>query len=89
MTPPAKAPLFLERVRYRQRRVRDAAKLTPILGMVLLALPLLWSGDETVPESQTLIYVFGVWVGLVVIAATLSHFLREDDDESTLGEKTD
>ncbi|GLS87193.1 hypothetical protein GCM10010873_21670 [Cypionkella aquatica] len=37
-----RAPLFLARAVYRQRRWRDAARLLPIFGLFLLLLPLLW-----------------------------------------------
>jgi len=36
------APLFLARAVYRKRRLRDAARLLPVLGMFLLLMPGLW-----------------------------------------------
>jgi hypothetical protein len=66
-------PIFLERRSYRQRRVRDAARLLPLLGLVLWMLPLLFGVDGTPAlTSQVLLYVFGVWLGLAVAAAALS-----------------
>ena len=47
-TPPA---VFLERQSYRRRRLMDAAKLLPLLGVLLFAVPLLWPGPETGPEA--------------------------------------
>ncbi|KAA2313150.1 hypothetical protein DL237_15480 [Pseudooceanicola sediminis] len=45
---PRPGPLFLERRGYRQRRMTDAARVLPMLGLVLLAMPLLWpQGDGT------------------------------------------
>jgi hypothetical protein len=78
-----KPPVFLERDSYRQRRVRDAARMLPVLGSVLWLLPLLWpKGADGVRNSQALIFVFGVWVVLVVLAFVLARFLRPDQDEA-------
>lgn len=41
-------PLFLARADYRRRRLRDAARLLPVVGALLMLLPLLWQGQ--VPE---------------------------------------
>lgn len=66
-------PLFLERRGYRQRRVRDAARMLPLLGLALWALPLLFSADGSPARtSQVLIYMFVVWLGLAAAAAALS-----------------
>ena len=60
-----------------QRRVMDAARLLPLLGVFLLALPLLWpAGTEAAPAtSRTLTYIFGVWTVLIVAAAFLAYRL--------------
>lgn len=74
--------VFLEKASYRKRRLRDAAKLVPFLGIVLLAIPLAWSGtspDEGV-GSAGVIYVFGVWVLLILLAAVLSKLIGSDPD---------
>lgn len=78
-------PLFLGRVSYRQRRLADAARLLPIVGGVLMALPLLWPrGDEagTPATSTAMIYVFGCWALLTAISALLSARL----DPAAVGE---
>ena len=68
--PRAKRPLFLARAPYRRRRLRDAARLLPILGLFLLLLPLLWThGDRTSLSAGDVIYFFLVWVGLIGVAA--------------------
>ncbi|WP_425046214.1 hypothetical protein [Primorskyibacter sp. S87] len=70
-------PVFLERHSYRRRRLMDAAKLLPLLGAVLFAIPLLWPTGETpvpgtsqvkdpVRMSVAVLYVFAVWAGLIV-----------------------
>ena len=75
--------LFLERHSYRRRRLSDAARLLPIVGAALFLIPLLWpdAGDGVVdgggdggsngavPTSLATLYIFGVWAGLIVVAA--------------------
>ena len=75
-----KPPLFLARAPYRRRRLRDAARLLPILGMLLLLLPLLWT-DEARPSlsSGDVIYFFCVWLGLIGLAAAFAQGLNRGD----------
>ena len=55
----ARKPRFLAPAAYRQRRLRDAARLLPILGLALLMVPLLWT--EPPSGSRATLYVFAVW----------------------------
>ncbi len=68
----ARPSLFLERQSYRRRRLMDAARLLPILGAALIALPLLWpsqtSPEDGVPLSSASLYVFACWVFLIVVS---------------------
>lgn len=74
-----KSAVFLERAGYRQRRLRDAARLLPILGAVLWTIPLLWGGQgDDSPRANTVIYIFVVWVLLIVLAAVISMRLQPD-----------
>jgi hypothetical protein len=81
--------VFLQRSSYRQRRLRDGAKLVPFLGVILLAIPLAWSSDEVGEKvgASGWLYVFGVWVVLIVLTAILSSRLRYEatgsDTDST------
>jgi hypothetical protein len=79
-----KPPVFLGRESYRQRRIRDAARMTPVIGAVLWAVPLLWERGtaDGVRTSQALIYIFAVWALLIVIALVLSRLLRPDQDDT-------
>jgi hypothetical protein len=83
-------PLFLERRSYRQRRLMDAARLLPVLGALLWLVPLLWPQRETSAEvaavstSNAILYIFGVWVVLALIALLLSLLL--DAKAETQGE---
>lgn len=79
-TSPATSPaVFLEHQSYRRRRLMDVARLLPLLGVLLFAVPLLWPGPESsaagggsgvVAMSDAMIYIFGVWA--VLIAASVA-----------------
>ncbi len=74
-------PLFLARGTYRQRRLRDAARLLPLAGALLWMIPLLWPrGPDGQLVSVALLYIFGIWAGLIALAFVLSRGLRDDDD---------
>lgn len=82
-----RAPLFLKRKGYRQRRLRDAARLLPILGGFLVLLPILWapggsSGSDTAWDG---VYLFSVWFGLVLLAAALAPGLADDRPDAADG----
>jgi hypothetical protein len=75
-----KRPLFLARAPYRRRRLRDAARLLPVLGIFLLLLPLLWTtGSSTALRSDDVIYFFAVWLVLIGLAAAFAPGLRGGD----------
>ena len=69
-----KPPVFLERQSYRRRRVTDAARVLPFIGLLLWLIPLLWreEGAAAVRSSSAILYLFGVWFLLVAGAAVLS-----------------
>lgn len=58
----------------------DLSRMLPVVGALLLALPLMWpQGDGDVaakPMSSVLIYVFSVWLLLVVLAAFFGLAVR-------------
>ncbi|MDX2484035.1 MAG: hypothetical protein QNK42_10310 [Pseudodonghicola sp.] len=79
--PEQKAPsVFLERQSYRRRRLTDAARLLPALGILLYAVPLLWpaaddtGGAEPMPTSGAILYIFLVWA-LLILANVWFGFL--------------
>ena len=61
-------------------RIRDAAVLLPVLGLVLFMPPVVTlfaagvAGVAGVP--LIVVYVFGTWLGLIVAAALLSRRLE-------------
>ena len=75
-----RSPVFLERTLYRRRRLADALRLLPLAGAVLFLLPLLWPdpgpGEDGVPMSRAIIYIFSVWAGLIVAAIAFAVATR-------------
>ena len=57
------------------RRMIDAIRLLPFLGLLLCMIPLGWptptdtgaAADQALPMSVALKYLFGVWILLVVV----------------------
>jgi hypothetical protein len=75
-----KAPLFLAPASYRRRRLRDAARLLPIVGAFLLMLPVFWTPDGRIHLTAVdIIYFFSVWLFLILIAAAFARGLRVGD----------
>ena len=77
-------PVYLERQSYRRRRLTDAAKLLPVVGLVLMFLPMLWSGEGK--TAGGLIYIFAVWAILICIGGALSYHLGDSEPEEMLPE---
>lgn len=76
-----RAPLFLARAVYRRRRLRDAARMLPLLGLFLLLIPLLWSTPDGKGAGATVVYVFWVWAMLIGLAAYLAPGLARPESE--------
>lgn len=75
-------PLLLARQSYRKHRIEDAARLLPLLGVILFLLPLMVGGEV---GSIRLAYVFTVWFLLILAAAILSFFLSRSLDQDSSG----
>jgi hypothetical protein len=90
VTPP-RQPIYLSRRTHRIRRLVDAARFLPLLGMFLLALPIVWAAPDA-PMSETAregIYLFAVWFGLIVVALLLAPGLaRVSASDGTEAEET-
>lgn len=65
--------------RIKSRKSRDAAALLPLIGLLLLVTPLVATipNDSGIPGA--FLYIFGVWAGLILLAALLSRRLNRDD----------
>ncbi|MEM8631620.1 MAG: hypothetical protein AAGF74_10315 [Pseudomonadota bacterium] len=77
----ARSPLFLERESYRRRRLTDAARVLPIVAMVLFFIPVLWATPEDNASSTSRggFYVFAIWAGLIVAVALLSRAISQPE----------
>lgn len=85
--PARSTPLFLARRSYRRRRVMDAARLLPVVGGFLVALPILWRPAET-PGGETaqgVVYLFTVWALLILAAAVLARRLSPALEDEAQG----
>jgi hypothetical protein len=86
-------PVFLERNTYRRRRITDAARLLPILGIGLFLIPLLWpaSGNadltEPVRTSGAITYIFIAWGVLIVASALLGGRMTDSSADRPSAEK--
>jgi predicted membrane channel-forming protein YqfA (hemolysin III family) len=78
---PVKPSLFLARDSYRQRRLRDAAWMLPVLGAVIWLVPLLWQRGpgQTGGMAAAVVFVFSGWMVLIVLTALIARKLRPDD----------
>ncbi|MCC5989072.1 MAG: hypothetical protein JJT95_15465 [Pararhodobacter sp.] len=70
-------PLFVERKKYRRRRLMDAARILPVAGFVLFMLPMLWARGEETGIAGEAIYLFLVWAVLIVGAALIARLLGQ------------
>ena len=70
--PVPKPNQFLPKASYRKRRLEDALKLWPLLGVVAFVLPTLWTiGAQSIVAAM--LYLFVVWATLLVGAGLLSR----------------
>jgi hypothetical protein len=76
---------FVERRTYRRRRLMDIARLAPLIGALLFLVPLLWpeqhlsdggGHDAGSSMSTAMIYIFGVWIGLILFSVAFSIAVR-------------
>lgn len=85
---PGKRVEFLDKASYRQRRIRDGARILPVFAAIMMALPLMWPrGDEGQSlTSSGMLYLFGLWFVLVVLAFAISRVLRPSEAEDSTGQ---
>ena len=81
---PARPGLFLARDSYRQRRLRDAARMLPVLGVILWLIPLLWRREppQTGGMAAAVAFVFVGWVLLIALTVMVVRRLRPDGDDA-------
>ncbi len=82
--------VFLERSTYRRRRLVDALRLLPLLGIGLWAVPLLWNAQaHETPMSHAILYVFGVWLILVVAAGLMAVRVGRPQEDTEHSDEPD
>lgn len=83
-------PVFLAPSGYRRKRLRDAARFLPVLGVALLLVPLLWTRSDAAGgtgNAGALLYVFAVWAGLILAAFAMSRLLLRGGEGDREGEE--
>ena len=70
---------FLAQSTYRRRRLIDAARMVPVVGLLFFLLPILGSGSAPRATSSGGIYLFAVWFLLIVASAVLTRLLSRGD----------
>lgn len=77
MRPPRRPQFVAPRI-YRHRRLMDAARLLPVLGTVLMLVPILQPPAEGATRSTAMdgIYLFAVWALLILSARLLAPRLQ-------------
>ena len=65
---PPRAPVFLARETYRRRRLIDALRLLPVIGMIVFLSPLVGGSGYQRATAQSGIFIFAGW--FVLIGAT-------------------
>lgn len=92
-SPGRRSAVFVERATYRRRRLGDAARFLPVLGAVVFAVPLLWSGSaaeapggEAMKTSSAMIYIFTGWavlIGMAFLFGLSARFWSLMDDQTS------
>lgn len=67
-------PLFLERASFRRRRLGDAARVLPVLAMLLVLLPVWWA-PRAVSYAGGAVWFFVLWAALIAAVAALHRAL--------------
>ena len=83
MSQPPRPPVFLARETYRRRRLMDAARLLPFLGVFAFALPVLWFNSPATSGAK--IYLFVAWLALIVMTGVLAARLNREPPEDEDG----
>lgn len=72
---------FLPKETYRRRRIVDALRIWPLVGLVFLVLPAAWDRGEFL-TTYALLYIFLAWAILIVGNGVLSWLAATRLDEA-------
>jgi len=76
-------PLFLQTDGYRLRRLTDALRFLPFVGVFFVVVPgIMLSGNMPKSLSGVVLYFFGVWMALILITALLTRLLTRRSEKS-------
>ncbi|WP_245191012.1 hypothetical protein [Jannaschia formosa] len=81
---PSRAASAAQRRAWRRERLRDAARLLPVLGLGLMLLPdLVLSGSDAARGATRPwgLYLFAAWGGLILLAVWLARALAAEPAE--------
>lgn len=67
-------PLFLERASFHRRRLGDAARVLPVLTMLLILVPVWWM-PASLSFAAGAVWIFGLWAGLIAVVWALHRAL--------------
>lgn len=74
----------IDRKTRQSRKKREAALILPITGIVLLTTPILDAfivNHETSELIDTLLFIFGIWAGLIIAAFCMARVLVSETRE--------
>jgi len=73
--PPPRARVFLARETYRRRRLIDAIRVLPVVGLLLFFAPLVGGTGYLRSTATSGVFLFTAWFGLIVAAWGLGRLL--------------
>ncbi|MCB1347701.1 MAG: hypothetical protein KDK11_03300 [Maritimibacter sp.] len=72
---PPRAPVFLARETYRRRRLIDALRLLPVIGVVMFLSPLVGGAGYVRATAVSGVFIFAGWFLLIVATWGLGRLL--------------
>ena len=72
---PSREPIFLARETYRRRRLIDAIRLLPVVGLLVFLAPLVGGAGYLRATAASGLFVFAAWLILIVATWVLARLL--------------
>ena len=86
MSLPSGRPIFLERGAYRRRRLKDAARLLPIVTLILRLGPV-WLAPAPLSGAGGPVGLFSLWLAVVIASRLLHRRLSRASPEEARGDE--